>query len=144
MNKEEIEESPYCKVCGTCGYIDCCGIENFIDEHIKGKTDCDNEEGVISEIIDLCSYQTEVFKQNDILQSQLSQANDKIQQYKQQIDELEKWLENEKLSKEEEFKIAKDKYNQEFIHGLWRGYDKVLSKIQEEQVLSKLKERNEE
>ena len=58
------EQSPYCEVCGTCGYLGCCGIKNFIDEHIKGKTNCKNENLIISELINLCEYKDEVFKQN--------------------------------------------------------------------------------
>lgn len=48
-NVEEYE-SPYCDVCGHCGYIDCCGIRNFIAEHIEGKTNCKNE----SFVCELC------------------------------------------------------------------------------------------
>lgn len=65
MNKEEIDESPYCEVCGTCGCIDCCGIRNFIAEHIEGKTNCKNESWVIQDLINLCDYKDEVFKQNE-------------------------------------------------------------------------------
>lgn len=58
------EQSPYCEVCDHCGYLGCCGIRNFIDEHIEGKTNCKNEDLIISELIDLCEYKDEVFKQN--------------------------------------------------------------------------------
>lgn len=89
MNKEEIEESPYCEKCGHCGYIGCCGISNFIDKHIKGKTDCKNEEIVISEIIDICNYETEVFKENKLLQSQLDIANKKLEEINSVVRKIE-------------------------------------------------------
>ena len=61
MNKEVEEyESPYCEVCGTCGYIGCCGIRNFIEEHIKGKTNCKNEDLIISELINMCEYESDL------------------------------------------------------------------------------------
>jgi len=41
---------PYCTVCGTCGYVMCCGVDEFLDKHVKGKTDCQYEATVISEI----------------------------------------------------------------------------------------------
>lgn len=46
----EDEQSPYCEVCGTCGYIECCGIDSFIENHIKGKTNCKNEEFIIEDL----------------------------------------------------------------------------------------------
>ena len=58
------EQSPYCEACGTCGYIGCCGIRNFIEEHIKGKTNCKNEDSIISDLISLCEYKDEVFEEN--------------------------------------------------------------------------------
>ena len=63
MSEEEFE-SPYCEVCGHCGEIGCCGIRNFIDEHIKGKTNCKNEAYIIQDLIDLCDYKDEVFEEN--------------------------------------------------------------------------------
>ena len=74
MNDEEYE-SPYCEVCGTCGYIGCCGIRNFIEEHIKGKTNCKNEDLIISELIDLCDYKDEVFKQNQEKDKEIQRLN---------------------------------------------------------------------
>ena len=68
MNEEDIE-SPYCEVCGTCGYLGCCGIRNFIEEHIEGKTNCKNENIIIHELINLCDYKDEVFKENKQLNS---------------------------------------------------------------------------
>ena len=67
MNKEE---SPYCEICGHCGDIGCCGIINFVENHIKGKTNCKNEDSVIKEIIDICEYETEIFKENELLEKQ--------------------------------------------------------------------------
>ena len=70
-NAEEYE-SPYCDVCGHCGYIGCCGIRNFIAEHIEGKTNCKNESLVIDELISLCEYKDEVFEENEELKDKLS------------------------------------------------------------------------
>ncbi len=75
---EEIDESPYCEVCGTCGCIGCCGIRNFIAEHIEGKTNCKNESWVIQDLINLCDYKDEVFKQN--------------KKYKEVLDKIKKWV----------------------------------------------------
>ena len=76
MNKEE---SPYCEICGHCGDIGCCGIINFVENHIKGKTNCKNEDSVIKEIIDICEYETEIFKENELLEKQnLELKNDLI------------------------------------------------------------------
>lgn len=82
MNKKELEESPYCEVCGTCGEIGCCGIRNFISEHIEGKTNCKNEGWIIQDLINLCEYKDEVFKENKRLNNI--------------INELEKWLETKR------------------------------------------------
>ena len=72
--KKEMEENPYCEICGHCGEIDCCGIENFIDKHIKGKTNCKNEDWIVQELISLCEYQTDVFKQNKELQDRIDKV----------------------------------------------------------------------
>lgn len=45
------EDEGYCKKCGTCGYIGCCGVRDFLDKHVKGKTDCPNEKLMIADII---------------------------------------------------------------------------------------------
>lgn len=52
MEDEDIE-SPYCKECGHCGFIECCGLTNFLKKHVVGKTGCDNERDVLSDIITL-------------------------------------------------------------------------------------------
>jgi len=44
-------DSPYCDVCGGCGYIGCCGIERFLKKHVEGKTNCKNEKSFIKQII---------------------------------------------------------------------------------------------
>ena len=71
------EESPYCEICGHCGDIGCCGIINFVENHIKGKTNCKNEDSVIKEIIDICDYETEVFNENEKLKQQLQAYKEK-------------------------------------------------------------------
>ena len=55
------EQSPYCEVCGHCGEIGCCGIRNFITNHIEGKTNCKNEDLLISDLISLCEYKYDLF-----------------------------------------------------------------------------------
>lgn len=53
--KPDIEEDLfYCDKCGGCGYIGCCGIKQFLEKHVKGKTDCLNESSFIDEIIAYC------------------------------------------------------------------------------------------
>lgn len=63
------EQSPYCEVCGHCGEIGCCGIRNFIEEHIKGKTNCKNEDFVICDLISLCEYKDKIFDENKQLKN---------------------------------------------------------------------------
>lgn len=41
----------YCPRCGSCGEEGCCGIERFLNTHVKGKTTCLHEEQMIEEII---------------------------------------------------------------------------------------------
>lgn len=76
MNNE-IDESPYCEICGTCGCIGCCGIRNFISEHIEGKTNCKNEGWIIQDLINLCDYKDEVFKQNEKYKEVLDKIKEK-------------------------------------------------------------------
>lgn len=52
-SEKEEDYDPYCPICGTCGYVGCCGIENWLEKHIKGKTNCTHEESMIEEIKDL-------------------------------------------------------------------------------------------
>ena len=52
MKTKQDEDSPYCKKCGGCGYIGCCGIRRFLKEHVENKTDCPNESSFIQEIIE--------------------------------------------------------------------------------------------
>ena len=47
MGDDEI----YCAECGTCGYVACCGIKSFLEHHVRGKTNCLNEDGMIDDII---------------------------------------------------------------------------------------------
>lgn len=66
----EEDESSYCEVCGHCGEIGCCGIKNFLSEHVEGKTNCKNEDVIIQEIIDLCEYKDDVFDENKKLKEE--------------------------------------------------------------------------
>lgn len=88
MSEEEYE-SPYCEVCGHCGEIGCCGIRNFIEEHIEGKTNCKNEGLIINELIDLCDYKDEVFEKNKKLEFQLQEKENIIKEVREYTD---KWL----------------------------------------------------
>ena len=50
---KELEEdipSPYCDVCGHCGEIGCCGVSCFLENHVRGKTNCRYEDEIIDEI----------------------------------------------------------------------------------------------
>ena len=49
MGKEE-DNSPYCDICGGCGYIECDSIYAFLRKHVKGKTNCKHESQFISEL----------------------------------------------------------------------------------------------
>ena len=49
--KQIKDDSGYCSVCGGCGYVDCDGVEEFLNKHVKGKTNCLNESGFISDLI---------------------------------------------------------------------------------------------
>lgn len=120
MNKEETE-SPYCEVCGTCGYIDCCGISNFINKHIKGKTNCKNEEGIISELEDLCKYETDVFNENKGLEARL-------QSYKAKEDKLRRAL----LDKLTDIPFYRDdKIKDEYSHRLYKYMNELLRILNE-------------
>lgn len=79
-------ESPYCEVCGHCGEIGCCGIRNFISEHIEGKTNCKNEDIIINELINLCDYKDEVFEENKQLKSQLQQKENIIKEVREEME----------------------------------------------------------
>lgn len=80
MNKKELEESPYCEVCGHCGEIGCCGIRNFISEHIEGKTNCRNEGLIINELISLCEYKDEVFEKNKKLKDNWNKLKELLEE----------------------------------------------------------------
>jgi hypothetical protein len=87
--EEEDIESPYCEVCGTCGEIGCCGIEGFINAHIKGKTNCKNEDIIIRELEDLCNYKNEIFEQNKSLEERIEKAVEYIEKYKEEWEEYD-------------------------------------------------------
>ena len=95
MSEEEYE-SPYCEVCGTCGYLGCCGIRNFIEEHIKGKTNCKNEEIIINELIDLVEYEEDKDKEIERLNNIINKAIEYINS-------------DEMLKLREEFEYCNDK-----------------------------------
>lgn len=52
MSEEEEGEvaATYCPQCGTCGYIGCCGVANWLKSHVEGKTNCPSEDSMIEEI----------------------------------------------------------------------------------------------
>ena len=97
---EELEESPYCEICGHCGEIGCCGIRNFIKEHIEGKTNCKNEGFIINELIDLCDYKDKVFEENHQLKDRIEKAFKYIDYYVRIDDEHYETL--KEILKEEE------------------------------------------
>lgn len=85
---DEDEQSPYCEICGHCGEIGCCGIRNFIEEHIKGKTNCKNEDWVISDLISLCEYKDKAFEEN----KQLQIIANNFKRLKDNWDELKEYI----------------------------------------------------
>lgn len=54
LKKSKEENEMYCPTCGGCGYIGCCGIKDFLEKHVKGKTNCLNEKAFIQEILMYC------------------------------------------------------------------------------------------
>ncbi len=115
---DEDEQSPYCEVCGHCGEIGCCGIRNFIEEHIKGKTNCKNEEFIVDDLISLCKYKDKVFEENKKLNGAIQtydillKANiEENEQLKAQIEEYQKALDetmSEKIDIENNWNKLKD------------------------------------
>ena len=89
-NNEEFE-SPYCKICGHCGYIDCCGIIGFLDKHVKGKTNCEHEEQIIKEMIWLFDN---VGKENERLKNELKEKENKIKDDKKEYEQIINTLKN--------------------------------------------------
>lgn len=113
MNNEELinendEQSPYCEVCGHCGEIGCCGIRNFIEEHIKGKTNCKNEEYIIYELIDLCEWKDKVFEEN--------------KQLKEKIDKSIEYLEHERFKR----KILLGLYEKKYMKFIFNDLFEIL------------------
>ena len=53
---EEDDWSPYCPVCGHCGETGCCGVACFLEQHVRGKTDCMHEDQIIDEIEEFFEY----------------------------------------------------------------------------------------
>ena len=48
------EEDMYCPECGTCGFIGCCGVDGWLEKHVRGKTNCQEESNMIEEIKIYC------------------------------------------------------------------------------------------
>ena len=48
----------YCEHCNGCGFLDCDGIEEFLEAHVRGKTNCKHEEEFIADIIDFYNFYT--------------------------------------------------------------------------------------
>ena len=72
IEQDKYDGSGYCPVCGTCGYTGCCGVKSFLEKHVKGKTNCINEDVMIDEMIsDWESF-------DEQLKSQKSQLIDEI------------------------------------------------------------------
>lgn len=84
----ENEQSPYCEMCGHCGEIGCCGIRNFIDEHIEGKTNCKNEGIIINELIALCEYKDDVFEENKKLKEIIEEIKEYVKNALYNRDEI--------------------------------------------------------
>lgn len=107
-NVEEYE-SPYCDVCGHCGYIGCCGIRNFIANHIEGKTNCKNESLIIDDLISLCEYKDEVFEENEELQQENKILKENAENNDRVVDKVN-W-ENQLLKKEnKQLKLINKEY----------------------------------
>ena len=81
---DEEDESPYCEVCGTCGYIGCCAVDNFLEKHVKGKTNCKNESLMIEEISKYVNDSDNLYKEN----KELQQERDKYKNIVEEIGEM--------------------------------------------------------
>ena len=47
---EDWRHPVYCKYCGSCGEVGCCGIEKFLRTHVEGKTNCLHEGSMLNDI----------------------------------------------------------------------------------------------
>ena len=54
--KPDENDGSYCPVFGGCGYLGCDGVKDFLEKHVRGKTDCTQEAIFIQEIIDMWDY----------------------------------------------------------------------------------------
>lgn len=45
-----IEDPIYCPVCEHCGETGCCGYINFLEKHVRGKTNCLYEETILDDL----------------------------------------------------------------------------------------------
>ena len=65
--------SVYCDVCRGCGEVGCDGIDSFLNEHVKGKTDCAYEESYLLDI-------AETYKSIDeYINSEVRQVLDRLE-----------------------------------------------------------------
>ena len=119
MSKEY--ESPYCDVCGHCGYIGCCGVVGFIENHIKGKTNCKNEDNICEELTDMFSALKETEKAN----SHLQQENEQLKKEKQELIKLLK-------RRIEDYSVLCGElmYDKEFSKGKLKAYKEILNKLE--------------
>lgn len=45
-----IEDPVYCPVCEHCGETGCCGFIDFLEKHVRGKTNCIHEEKILNDL----------------------------------------------------------------------------------------------
>ena len=57
--KEDDIPSTYCPICEHCGEIECCGVATFLENHVRGKTNCMYEDEIIDEIEEWFEMQKE-------------------------------------------------------------------------------------
>ena len=54
ITQEEVDaESCYCPTCDGCGEIQCDGVASFLEKHVRGKTNCSEENSFIDQIEEL-------------------------------------------------------------------------------------------
>ena len=45
-----LEDPIYCPVCNHCGETGCCGYIDFLEKHVRGKTNCIYEEQILNDL----------------------------------------------------------------------------------------------